>query len=217
MALIPSTTFYAPSPEQTNIGTPVYGATVSKIADQTNHLAFAKAKRHQIGVVNVSSTHTWSANKQNFDVTPYSLDMVPVDAGSRSYTQIIQTTANARYLGLIFAYRTHENGDRSITLTAFRNPRTTQDIIDNGFILSVANGGIISTYDPDASDNFWNQASVSSGIDMSSTSTLQTIYPRPIFIPLDYRGQEIGLKFDCVRVRLDNICIYEMFDEVIND
>ena len=44
MALIPSTTFYAPSPEQTNIGTPVYGATVSKIADQTNHLAFAKAK-----------------------------------------------------------------------------------------------------------------------------------------------------------------------------
>ena len=69
MALIPSTTFYAPSQEQTNIGTPVYGATVSKIADQTNHLAFAKAKRHQIGVVNVSSTHTWSANKQNFDVS----------------------------------------------------------------------------------------------------------------------------------------------------
>ena len=217
MAIIPSTTTFAPSPNEANAGVPVHSAVMMLIADQTNHLAFAKAKRHQIGFVNRTYPRTWTQNQADYTTESYYVDQISIGDTNRAYTQILQTTANCRHIVFAFAYRTHENLARSISITAFRNPRTTQDIIDNGCLLSVANGQLSSTYDPDGSSNFWNQALISSGGDISSTSIVQTLYPRPLFIPEAYRGQEIGVKFDCVRVRLDNVCLYEAFDEVIND
>lgn len=217
MAIIPSSTILAPSPSEANAGVPVHSAVMMLIADQTNHLAFAKAKRHQIGFVNRTYPRTWTQNQSDYTTEDYYINLISVGDTNRAYTQILQTTANCRYIAFVFSYRTHENNDRSVTITAFRNPRTTQDIIDNGCVLSVANLGIVSTYDPDGADNFWNQKVVSSGFDVSSSDITQTQYSRPIFIPEAYRGQEIGIKFDCVRVRLDNICLYEYFDEVIND
>ena len=217
MAIIPVSTRVGISEDEVQIAKPVFGSLLSLIADQTNHQAFAKIKRQQIGFINRSYPHTWAQNQLDFDTTAYNVDQISVGSTNRSYTQIIRTNSNCRFIGFICAYRTHENGNRSITITAFRNPRTTQDLIDSGCILSIANGGISSTYDPDGSNNYWGQGMFSSGYDLNDTSGLQTIYAKPIFIPLDYRGQEIGIKFDCVATRLDNICLYEMFEEVIND
>lgn len=217
MALIPNSTILAPAQRETNITIPVFGSIMSLIADQTNHLAFAKAKRQQIAFVNRSYPNTWTDNKLDFDTTAYNVDEISIDTNTRTYTQIFQTSSNCKYLGFILAYRTHENGDRSIEIEAFRDTRTTPVIVDNGCLLSVANGAIASTYDPDGSSNYWGQGKVTSGFDTSSTSILQTEYSRPLFIPLAYRGQEIGVKFTCIATRLDHIGIYELFEEIVND
>jgi hypothetical protein len=49
----------------------------------------------------------------------------------------------------------------------------------------------------------------------TGSSTVQTGFSRPLFLPSAYRGELIALKIDCVDCKLDMIGSYELYKEQV--
>jgi hypothetical protein len=130
-----------------------------------------------------------------------------VPKGNQTYTHLHQSSKNCEYIGFVFKYVSSDD-PISITVSLVRNPTTTQDIIDNGCILSNTNGELVILAD-------FKPAIVSSSADTTGTSSIQTDFARPLFLPSAYRGNLLALKIACVACKLDMIGSYELYKEQI--
>ena len=205
MAFISQTTRKAPLDQEVSISQPVLGATISQIANALNHLAFAKGRKSAITYTSRDNPTSWNYNQSHAVTDITELRHIP--KGNQTYIHLHQSSKNCEYIGFVFKYASSDT-PISITVSLVRNPTTTQDILDNGCILSSQNGELVIL------DNF-RSSIVSSSADTSGSSTVQTNFARPLFLPSTYRGNLIALKIDCVDCRLDMIGSYELYKEQV--
>ena len=205
MAFISQTTRRMPLDQEVSISQPVLGATISQIANGLNHLAFAKGRKSAITYTSRDNPNSWNYNQSHAITDIAQLRHIPL--GNQTYIHLHQSSKNCEYIGFVFKYASSDT-PISITVSLVRNPTTTQDIIDNGCVLSSTNGELIILPD-------FKSAIVSSSADTSGSSTVQTNFARPLFLPSTYRGNLIALKIDCVDCRLDMIGSYELYKEQV--
>lgn len=205
MAFISQTTRKPPLDQEVSISQPVLGATISQIANALNHLAFAKGRKSAITYTSRDNPTSWIYNQSHAITDITQLRHIPL--GNQTYVHLHQSSKNCEYIGFVFKYASSDT-PISITVSLVRNPTTTQDIIDNGCVLSNTNGELIILPD-------FKSAIVSSSIDTSGSSTVQTNFARPLYLPSTYRGDLLALKIDCVDCRLDMIGSYELYKEQI--
>lgn len=205
MAFISQTTRKAPLDQEVSISQPVLGATISQIANSLNHLAFAKGRKSAISYTSRDNPTSWNYNQSHAVSTITELRHVPL--GNQTYIHLHQSSKNCEYIGFVFKYVSSDD-PISITVSLVRNPTTTQDIIDNGCILSNSNGELVILAD-------FKPAIVSSSADTTATSSIQTDFARPLFLPSAYRGNLLALKIACVDCKLDMIGSYELYKEQI--
>lgn len=205
MAFISQTTRKMPLDQEVSISQPVLGATISQIANGLNHLAFAKGRKSAVAYTSRDNPNSWNYNQSHAITDITQLRHIPL--GNQTYIHLHQSSKNCEYIGFVFKYASSDT-PISITVSLVRNPTTTQDIIDNGCILSSQNGELIILPD-------FKSAIVSSSIDTSGSSTVQTNFARPLYLPSTYRGDLLALKIDCVDCRLDMIGSYELYKEQI--
>lgn len=205
MAFISQTTRKMPLDQEVSISQPVLGATISQIANGLNHLAFAKGRKSAITYTSRDNPNSWNYNQSHAITDITQLRHIPL--GNQTYIHLHQSSKNCEYIGFVFRYASSDT-PISITVSLVRNPTTTQDIIDNGCVLSNTNGELIILPD-------FKSAIVSSSADTSGSSTVQTNFARPLFLPSTYRGNLIALKIDCVDCRLDMIGSYELYKEQV--
>jgi hypothetical protein len=74
--------------------------------------------------------------------------------------------------------------------------------------LSDTNGELVILAD-------FKSAIVSSSSDTTGTSSTQTSFARPLYLPSTYRGNLLALKIDCVGCKLDMIGSYELYKEQV--
>ena len=194
-----------PLDQEVSISQPVLGATISQIANGLNHLAFAKGRKSAITYTSRDNPNSWNYNQSHAITDIAQLRHIPL--GNQTYIHLHQSSKNCEYIGFVFKYASSDT-PISITVSLVRNPTTTQDIIDNGCVLSSTNGELIILPD-------FKSAIVSSSADTSGSSTVQTNFARPLFLPSTYRGNLIALKIDCVDCRLDMIGSYELYKEQV--
>lgn len=205
MAFISQTTRKMPLDQEVSISQPVLGATISQIANGLNHLAFAKGRKSAVAYTSRDNPNPWNYNQSHAITDITQLRHIPL--GNQTYIHLHQSSKNCEHIGFIFKYASSSQ-PISITVSLVRNPTTTQDILDNGCILSSQNGELVIL------DNF-RSSIVSSSADTSGSSTVQTNFARPLFLPSTYRGNLIALKIDCVDCRLDMIGSYELYKEKV--
>lgn len=205
MAFISQTTRKMPLDQEVSISQPVLGATISQIANGLNHLAFAKGRKSAVAYTSRDNPNSWNYNQSHAITDITQLRHIPL--GNKTYIHLHQSSKNCEHIGFIFKYASSDD-PISITVSLVRNPTTTQDILDNGCILSSQNGELVIL------DNF-RSSIVSSSADTSGSSTVQTNFARPLFLPSTYRGNLIALKIDCVDCRLDMIGSYELYKEQV--
>jgi hypothetical protein len=205
MAFISQTTRKAPLDQEVSISQPVLGATISQIANALNHLAFAKGRKSAIAYTSRDNPTSWIYNQSHAVTNITELRHIP--KGNQTYIHLHQSSKNCEYIGFVFKYASSDQ-PISITVSLVRNPTTTQDIIDNGCVLSDTNGELVILAD-------FKSAIVSSSSDTTGTSSVQTNFARPLYLPSTYRGNLLALKIDCVDCRLDMIGSYELYKEQI--
>ncbi len=205
MAFISQTTRKMPLDQEVSISQPVLGATISEIANGLNHLAFAKGRKSAVAYTSRDNPNSWNYNQSHAITDITQLKHIPL--GNQTYIHLHQSSKNCEYIGFVFKYASSDD-PISITVSLVRNPTTTQDIIDNGCVLSSTNGELIILPD-------FKSAIVSSSIDTTGTSLDQTNFGRPLYLPSTYRGNLLALKIDCVDCRLDMIGSYELYKEQI--
>lgn len=205
MAFISQTTRKMPLDQEVSISQPVLGATISQIANGLNHLAFAKGRKSSVSYTSRDNPNSWNYNQSHAITDITQLRHIPL--GNQTYIHLHQSSKNCEYIGFVFKYASSDD-PISITVSLVRNPTTTQDIIDNGCVLSNTNGELIILPD-------FKSAIVSSSADTSGSSTVQTNFGRPLYLPSTYRGDLLALKIDCVDCRLDMIGSYELYKEQI--
>lgn len=205
MAFISQTTRKLPLDQEVSISQPVLGATISQIANGLNHLAFAKGRRSAIAYTSRDNPHSWNYNQSHIltDIT----ELRHIPKGNKTYIHLHQSSKNCEHIGFVLRYASSDQ-PISITISLIRNPTTTQDIIDNGCVLSDGNGELVILPD-------FKSAVVSSSIDTTGSSTIQTAFSRPLFLPSTYRGELLALKIDCVDCKLDMIGCYELYKEQV--
>jgi hypothetical protein len=205
MAFISQTTRKMPLDQEVFVSQPVLGATLSQIANGLNHLAFAKGRKSAVAYTSRDNPNSWIYNQSHAITDITQLRHIP--KGNKTYIHLHQSSKNCEHIGFIFKYASSDQ-PISITVSLVRNPTTTQDVLDNGCVLSNINGELVILED-------FKSAIVSSSADTSGSSTIQTNFARPFFLPSSYRGNLIALKIDCVDCRLDMIGSYELYKEQI--
>jgi hypothetical protein len=183
MAFISQTTRKMPLDQEVSISQPVLGATISQIANGLNHLAFAKGRKSAVAYTSRDNPNSWNYNQSHAITDITQLRHIP--KGNQTYIHLHQSSKNCEYIGFVFKYASSDD-PISITVSLVRNPTTTQDIIDNGCVLSNTNGELIILPD-------FKSAIVSSSIDTTGTSSIQTNFARPLYLPSTYRGNLIAL------------------------
>jgi len=203
MAFISQTTRQAPLDQEVSIHQPVLGATVSQIANGLNHLAFAKGRKSAIAYTSRDNPKSWNYNQSHVvtDIT----DLRHIPNGNQTYIHLHKSSKNCEHIGFVLRYASSDD-PISITVSLVRNPTTTQDIIDNGCVLSDTNGELVILAD-------FKSAIVSSSSDTTGTSSTQTNFSRPLYLPSTYQGDLIALKIVCVDCKLDMIGSYELYKE----
>lgn len=187
MAFISQTTKQAPLDQEVSIHQPVLGATVSQIASGLNHLAFAKGRKSAIAYTSRNNPNSWIYNQAN-DITNVT-QLRNIQAGNQTYIHLHKSSKNCEYIGFIFRYASSAD-PISITVSLVRNPTTTQNIIDNGCILSDTNGELTIVDD-------FKSAIVSSSSDTTGTSSTQTNFARPLLLPNTYWGSDCFKNYLC--------------------
>lgn len=205
MAFISQTTRKAPLDQEVSIAQPVLGATISQIANGLNHLVFAKGRRSAIAYTSRDNPHSWNYNQSHIlsDIT----ELRHIPKGNQTYIHLHQSSKTCEHIGFILRYAS-SGQPISITISLVRNPTTTQDVVDNGCILSDGNGELVILPG-------FKSAVISSSIDTTGSSTIQTDFSRPLFLPSAYRGELLALKIDCVDCKLDMIGSYELYKEQV--
>lgn len=228
VSVITQQTRNPPDLKSVSIGTPVFGTTMQNIGDCLNHLAFCKSRRLANVIFSINHHNDWTKNLDPVDVPELNIILKSALDNEMPATDtkdiVFTCSASARFIGFNITYNCDgKNSQRDLAKIKCKlvlSPRAAPTEIDAGFEATILNGYLQNTtFATTSSSHEVTLPAVLSTSEYIEVPTLgsytSVTAPRPLFIPVDSRGSEIGLIIETNYCRILAVSVVEMYEEVV--
>lgn len=209
MALINAYEIAVPSPRACSVDSPVFGGTMASFIDLTNHLALGRARR----AIHANFTRQSTANFSDLDGKTNSIDLDAIAPASSEVLEIPWLSSPmARYVTLYVRYRATGTCSLTAELFELNTSGGAHTLLDAGCEWTTTNGRLQPTDYTEGRETRYNL------LELTTTAQIRTVsggvdQPRPLFIPVANRGNELMVRLTAAEVEITSVDIFELYEE----